>query len=65
MTTNPRSPAFDAEKRQLMCAVCFEWTSFDELYVDEEGQAWDACNPCGEAEAKHYPKSPSQGTDRA
>lgn len=50
MTTNPKSIAFDAERRMLLCEIGVEWTSFDELYVDEAGDKWDMCRQCGKAE---------------
>lgn len=50
MTTNPRSLAFDAENRRLICETCIEWTPFGGLYVDANGDRWDVCRSCGEKE---------------
>lgn len=50
MTTNPRSLAYDGAGRRLICEVCVEWTAFEDLYVDAQGQRWDVCRPCAEAE---------------
>ena len=30
-----------------MCPVCFEYTPFEDLWVDKDGQKWDMCRPCG------------------
>ena len=47
MTTNPGSLAFDAKSEQLICEICVEWISFDDLYTDEKGDKWDICSSCG------------------
>lgn len=33
-----------------MCCYCFEYVPFGELWVDDDGQRWDACEGCGLAE---------------
>lgn len=48
MTTNPRSPAIDTDNRRLICEICIEWVGFDDLYRDDNGDAWDVCRECGE-----------------
>lgn len=52
MTTNPRSFAFDAANKRLICELCVEWVSFDNLWVDENGDKWDICMKCGQNEAE-------------
>lgn len=50
MTTNPKSLAFDAVAKMLICELCVSWVRFDELYKDKSGVVWDVCVPCGERE---------------
>lgn len=40
----------DEPNRRLICQICTEWTSYDDLYVDSNGDKWDICKPCGEQE---------------
>lgn len=37
---------------RVMCTICFEFTPRDQLWVDENGQVWDMCRPCGDVEGK-------------
>lgn len=36
--------------RCLYCSLCFDLLTPDECAVDEDGQKWDICIPCYEAE---------------
>jgi hypothetical protein len=36
----------------LYCPLCFRSDDGYEKWVDEQGQAWDLCRECGEAEAE-------------
>jgi len=35
----------------LYCCLCFKTLTPDECWTDEEGQKWDKCIDCGDAEA--------------
>jgi hypothetical protein len=52
VTTNPRSLAVrydeDGKVTWLICELCTEWTSFDDLYRDGSGDVFDICRWCGE-----------------
>lgn len=32
--------------RSVMCCICFEWRTRDELFRDKAGQLWDVCPGC-------------------
>lgn len=38
---------------ELICQICIEWTKVEDLYVDDKGDRWDVCRPCGIEEEKH------------
>lgn len=40
------------EKDRLICGICVEWVSHDDLYVDADGQKWDICKPCQQLAAR-------------
>lgn len=33
-----------------LCAICLQWFTHDQLWVDDEGNKWDMCFHCGEKE---------------
>lgn len=37
--------------KKVMCTLCFECFTLDELYINTEGCRWDACKACQLAEA--------------
>lgn len=39
-----------SEHHCLYCCLCFKSLAPDECWTDEEGQKWDVCIPCKEAE---------------
>jgi len=46
-----------SEDGRVMCVLftssdCAEWCAPDELYVDANGDRWDCCKACGEAEQR-------------
>lgn len=45
-------------KTHALCAVCFEWFTHDQLWVDNDGDKWDVCFHCGEKEYYMTDKSP-------
>lgn len=32
---------------EMICQICIEWTKVEDLYVDNKGDRWDVCRPCG------------------
>lgn len=36
----------DPENRRLICALCIEWVSYDDLHVLEDGLKIDVCESC-------------------
>jgi len=38
---------------QVMCCVCFSRFPVAELFTDGDGDRWDICRSCGEAEEKY------------
>jgi len=38
---------------RVMCCICFNRFTQDELYVDEAGDKWDECKECGESNARY------------
>lgn len=36
----------------FMCSVCFAFTPTAAAAVDDDGERWDVCRPCAEAESR-------------
>lgn len=36
---------------RFLCSLCFGIFAADQAWVDEEGQKWDVCKPCGKSDA--------------
>lgn len=42
----------DETDRRLICVACCDWTYFDDLYIDANGDRWDICRACGGREER-------------
>lgn len=36
-----------SEDGRVMCQICLDWKTRDQLYRDAKGDLWDVCIPCG------------------
>lgn len=67
MTIDPVC-AFHGKRRSqhecLYCCVCFAQLTRAECWLDEDGAAWDLCEPCGQQEAGPPQFRPVRGTNK-
>jgi hypothetical protein len=43
-----------------MCCICFRYFNVEDLFIDDDGDKWDMCVPCG-IEETLYARAASTG----